>query len=287
MNKIDFAFQYDKSKSRYIDKIPGNIEIEQLLPQKREILSNVKSAHGIVEKYDYSLHSERFMLKVSGYKNSYYNPEVELIVNKIFRLIGIPVPDFCMTIVTENKINRQRVAFVQKDFIEENRVERLSHLNSFITSQDQYTVDNISKVIQDKSSAQREDLRLFAKMMLADAIVGNSDRHWRNIAMIKNKAGFRLSPMFDNDSFALIYPSDPNPELEGTITVPNGNNNLIDTANRLNKLGYNSALKDLTSAIDDNKIKEIIHNSLLLQEEITILDNYISMQLTTLRGLCE
>lgn len=62
-----------------------------------------------------------------------------------------------------------------------------------------------------KSLAKEELKKEFFKIMIFDFIIGNSDRHWNNWAIIKTKGGKEyFSPLYDNGSSlcALIHEND-------------------------------------------------------------------------------
>ena len=58
-----------------------------------------------------------------------------------------------------------------------------------------HTIDNIKKCL-DKIDKKMFDS--FLKIMIFDSLVGETDRHSENWGIIESKAGYRLSPLYDN-----------------------------------------------------------------------------------------
>ncbi len=66
-----------------------------------------------------------------------------------------------------------------------------------------YTVDAVRRALSDAAGAQADTsaFECFAGYLLVDAVVGNTDRHQENWAVIENTAGQRrLAPSFDHAS---------------------------------------------------------------------------------------
>lgn len=149
--------------------------------------------HGKFRKYSASLDDKSYILKVQqeGYPEL---PIVEYICNQIARQLGIHVANFYF-IKYENNLD----TFVTENFMQFH-IGNLVHIYHYLSSIKDYSCQNIIKIILEQTGRYTE-LKKFIYMVLFDSLIGNNDRHGRNIGIIETKAKKFLSPIYDNPSY--------------------------------------------------------------------------------------
>ncbi len=157
--------------------------------------NNTSFFHGAFKKYSAEINSVQYILKM-GQSDFPELPLVEWISNKIYKGLGILVADFYM-IKFENSID----TFVTKNFMDRSTRKNLIHIYHFIGDGFDYNCEAILKVISEKCGSYI-DIKNFIEMTMCDSLVGNHDRHGRNIALIqKDPALFQMAPVYDNPSY--------------------------------------------------------------------------------------
>jgi HipA-like protein len=147
--------------------------------------------HGKFRKYSARLDKSSYIIKVR--QTSFPDlPAMEYLCNQIARTLKVHVPDFYFIKLEGDP------AFVSKNFMEEYPGANLVHLYRFLGEQP-YDLMTILKVISDHTR-KASDIEEFIKMCLFDALIGNHDRHGRNLALIQTAQGKMLSPIYDNPS---------------------------------------------------------------------------------------
>ena len=77
----------------------------------------------------------------------------------------------------------------------------MNHIYHYLPSDPtQYTIETIANVVF-KETNSVSDYEEVLKMFIFDALIGNHDRHGRNIALIETVKGKRLAPLYDNPSY--------------------------------------------------------------------------------------
>lgn len=153
---------------------------------------------GNYRKYEGDLGGAKYILKLS--KPEY--PElaaVEFVSNKIAYRCGLKVP----TPFTLIAMGEGELAFVSRNFMDALPGHAtLNHIYHYkpLEDPDHYTVEDIVKTIY-RETKSALDVRTFLRVLLFDALVGNHDRHGRNLALIVNAQHQRLSPIYDNPSY--------------------------------------------------------------------------------------
>jgi hypothetical protein len=148
--------------------------------------------HGKFKKYSAELHGTSYILKMRQ-KDAPQLPEVEYLCNQIGKYLGIAVAEFYYITFYGEKV------FVTKNFIKPGAPVDLQHIYHF-RKDEQHSCEGIIHVIAQKTQ-RPNDLRMFIKTLLFDALIGNSDRHGRNIAFITTANSTVLSPIYDNVSY--------------------------------------------------------------------------------------
>lgn len=151
---------------------------------------------GNYKKYEAKLKGRSCILKLA--KPEYPElPAVEFVCNKMAHDCRLNVP----TPFTLIDFGKGELAFVSRNFMEDQRSHAtLNHIYHYLpTGEKNYNVEVLQGVIfQETKSLQ--DLYMFYRALLFDALVGNHDRHGRNFAFIETAKGKRLAPIYDNPS---------------------------------------------------------------------------------------
>jgi hypothetical protein len=152
---------------------------------------------GNYRKYEATLGESKYILKLSKPEYPELAP-VEYVCNKIAYHCGLAIPvPFTLIDYGEGEL-----AFVSKNFMDKQLVHStMNHLYHYEPLQDAnyYTVEDIAKTIY-RETGSAKDTDMFFRMLLFDALIGNHDRHGRNLALIVTAKSKRLTPIYDNPS---------------------------------------------------------------------------------------
>lgn len=184
----------------------GKIEFEALTRKNSTSFDSDPTKHtsphltsyfgGNYQKYEGQIKGQSYIIKLS--KQNY--PEltaVEFVCNQMAKALGIRVPQpFCLLDFAEDGFG-----FVSKNFMANSlHNATLNHLYHYLpVGHARYTVEEIAKAIHQETNSLK-DYHEFFKTVLFDALIGNHDRHGRNLALIETAQGKRLSPVYDNPS---------------------------------------------------------------------------------------
>ncbi|MFH1829641.1 MAG: HipA domain-containing protein [Pseudomonadota bacterium] len=147
---------------------------------------------GKFRKYTAVLDGKKYIWKVV--EDVYPNlPRVEFVSNQIASLLGLNIPVFFFLDV------EGKDCFVTKNFLDETRWQKLTHIYHYISGEDEFNVDKLSKVIFEITK-KPQDVKMFYQMLLFDALIGNNDRHGRNFGILSVGKKNRLAPIYDNSS---------------------------------------------------------------------------------------
>ena len=157
---------------------------------------NTSFFHGAYKKYVASLGKKSYILKVS--QEEYPElPVVEAISNRIARVLDIPVPEF-------HFIRFQNVSdtFLSRNILDDHPHAILHHIYKYLDKGDaHFTCENLVNTIRERTNGF-QDVGHFVRLCLFDALIGNHDRHGRNIALVeKGGKKLALAPFYDNPSY--------------------------------------------------------------------------------------
>lgn len=232
---------------------------------------NTSFFHGKFKKYSAELNNHSYILKMRQ-NEAPEIPEVEYLCNQIGEHLEIPVAEFYLIDFNDEK------TFVTKNFIKEGSFSNLQHLYHF-RSDDKHNCAGIIQIIREKTQSP-SDVKTFIKTILYDALIGNHDRHGRNLAFIDTSRGMILSPIYDNVSYLSLetgnmLKADFNPT--GRIgTSETLEPSISDYVKELMKLGYIENVINFYECVNINSLNQLIENSycsLLMRQAIKTLIN--------------
>ena len=139
----------------------------------------------------------------------------------------------------------------------------LQHIYHFIPAKE-YNCEKILQTVKDNTK-RPYDINILIKTILFDALIGNHDRHGRNLAFVVNASQTILSPIYDNVSYlglesGNMLKADFNPK--GKISTKNSDEpSMQDYVIELNRLGYQDEIKKFFVNIKLKDINELVDKS--------------------------
>ncbi len=217
---------------------------------------NTSFFHGKFKKYSADLHGQSYILKMRQ-DEAPELPEVEYLCNQIGKLLGVSVAEFYFIDFNGDK------TFVTKNFIKPGSPTDLQHIYHF-RSDDKHSCEGIINVITEKTQ-RPHDVRMFINTILFDSLIGNHDRHGRNLAFIITAKSTSLSPIYDNVSYLSLESGDMlkadfNPS--GKISTSESfEPNMRNYAKELKKLGFNEEIQKFYKSIKLPQLYQLIDAS--------------------------
>jgi hypothetical protein len=212
--------------------------------------------HGKFKKYSADLDSHSFILKMREFEAPEM-PEVEYLCNQIAILLKIPVAEFFIIKFEED------IVFVTKNFIQRTSPTDLQHIYHFLKNEE-YCCEAVIKIIIEKTK-QPYNIKTFIKTILFDALIGNHDRHGRNLAFVVRANNISLSPIYDNVSYLSLekgnmLKADFNPKgkISTQCTQDPG---MREYVRELQRLGYLEDIYQFYLSIKLEKIYRLIQDS--------------------------
>jgi hypothetical protein len=201
--------------------------------------------HGNYLKYSAQLGETHYILKVQEPQFPEL-PQVEYTCNQIAQLLKIEVPLYHL-------INfNGRITFVTRNFMQD-YTGTLNHIYNFLPAGEKnYNCEEIIKTILAETK-RLIDVVKFIEICLFDTLIGNNDRHGRNLGIIETASMKKLAPMYDNpscigieDNFFLV--ADVNPS--GSIwTKASKEPKPVDYIKEFQRLGYETIVKQFCSRV--------------------------------------
>jgi hypothetical protein len=228
-------------------------EFMELDPQKNSTISNspeIKKQkntffHGRYLKYSARLGQTQYILKVEEERFPEL-PLVEYLCNQIAEQLKIEVPPHHLIDFNGH------IAFVTRNFMQD-YAGTLNHIYKFLPVGDEnYNCEVIANAILSQTG-RLADVAKFIETCLFDSLIGNNDRHGRNIGIIETSSTKKVSPMYDNPSCIgteedFFLKSDINPS--GCIwTKDSKHPKAIDYIHEFQRLGYESIVKQFSNKV--------------------------------------
>ncbi len=229
--------------------------------------------HGNFKKYSATLGKHQYILKPTG---DY--PELaktEDLCNQLAVSAGLEVSQFHLIHFMEKED-----CFLSYNFMQDYQGASLVHIYHFIEKGD-HTLETILKVIE-LETQRLSELKKIINLCLFDSLVGNNDRHGRNIGLISTPSGYIVSPCYDNTSdFATeeenFLGANLNPKgcIKTSFTTEPM---IVDYVQELIRLGYKSEVNEFAKQVNISELKLLIEESFLSNKRKTAILNFIIKQ---------
>jgi len=250
-NKKSSVAAVSKPKNKAIpskDGLPfSELKGKEISLLAKEDVANLSSLHGAVEKFSMNHDGIEYMIKPSPEHYFQNHAEIENVCSKIARILGFDVPNSGVA-----KINGEK-SFVQENFISKSKEPcTLVHIYRYLHDAKAYDVQSIIKATE-KATKDKNSAKHILRMIIFDCLIGNTDRHGRNIALILTKKGAKLSPMYDNMCFILPGRFGLKNTFAGKIGTKNKENPTTkDYMKELSRLGLGSDRASFVAIVRKN-----------------------------------
>ena len=177
-------------------QLPQILEFENIDPRGQLEKNRDSFFHGRYCKYSAQLGKQEYILKVQ--EDDFPElPASEFLCNQIATLLALKVPDYLL-IRFEDKMT-----FITKNFMQKEQ-GTLQHIFHFLPPGDEnYNCQEIMTALL-RETKHLANVIKFIEICLFDALIGNNDRHGRNLGLIITPKGTLLAPMYDNPSYLSI-----------------------------------------------------------------------------------
>lgn len=218
---------------------------------------NTSFFHGKFKKYSAELDSASYILKMREI-DAPELPEVEYLCNQIGASLSLPVADFFIIDFEGDKV------FVTKNFIKRAAPSDLQHIYHF-RPDDKHNCETLIQVIIEKTK-RPYDVGVLIDTILFDALIGNHDRHGRNLALVITSGNIALSPIYDNVSYLGLekggmLKADFNP-LGKIATQETIEPSMVHYIRELKRLGYKDRVQEFHARVKMGSILNLIQKSL-------------------------
>ena len=256
--------------------------------------------HGRYRKYSAQIGSEKYILKVQEKKFPAL-PEMEYICNKIADFLDLNPAKYYLICLSEinqipekesKKLLKDSSSLTKKVFVTKNFMQDLTgslqHIYKFLPKGvENYNCENIINEIRQQTGSSLEEQK-FAEIGLFDSLIGNNDRHGRNLAFIDTGKNKKLSPIYDNPSFFGVAEEEilsMNFNISGCIQTAHSKKPKIrDYAMEFKRLGQINSCQQFVKKVNKAlpKIIEEVQISELSQKRKLAFIKYIKNQLEAL-----
>ncbi|MDD4294183.1 MAG: HipA domain-containing protein [Candidatus Omnitrophica bacterium] len=261
-----------------------NVIIKEYNSQKFNTnFKNINSSffQGKYKKYSALLAGNNYIIKIED-KGFSDLPAAEFLSNQIAYYLGLEVPEFFL-IRFENKIK----AFVSRNFMDTYKIGNLEHIYHFFSDNREFNCENIINVLKEKTK-NISSVERFVELCLFDALIGNYDRHGRNLGLINTPKGYILSPFYDNPSYLAIEAQDLLTAMldpRGKIVTKKTNEpTMIDYCLEFKRLGYKNIIKKFYEKIKIKEIENMINSSFISEERKEAFKRLIKRRYEELRN---
>lgn len=212
--------------------------------------------HGKFKKYSAQLNDRSFILKMRQLEVPEL-PEVEYLCNQIGAFLNIPIANFFIIDFQEELV------FVTENFMQKFKGADLQHIRHY-RKDEEHNCRDLINLIKEKTNSPHQ-VNIFIDTVLFDALIGNHDRHGRNLAFIVQPNKIELSPIYDNVSYLALesgamLKADFNPT--GRIsTAETYEPSMSEYAKDLKSLGYIEQLRSFYNRLDMFAVDKLIDSS--------------------------
>ena len=261
--------------------------------------------HGQYRKYSARLGSTAYILKVQEEKSPDL-PETEYVCNSIASLLNLDVPEYYLIRYQDDthseiphkkspeqkeKTNQARMTFVTRNFMQDYKGAALHHIYKFLPKGKQhYNCKNIIDVLFQQTNPA--DVARFIEIVLFDSLIGNNDRHGRNLGIIESTRRKQLAPIYDNPSYfgteinALM---DFDFNISGCIQTSSSKEpKLSDYIQEFQSLGFEKICVQFLKKIlkQSQKIIEAVEFSEISNRRKKAFIKFLNKQLQVIKDIC-
>ncbi len=248
---------------------------------KENLIVNISFFNGAYRKYSARLGESSFILKVQ--QNEYPElPATEFLCNQIYERLNITIPNYYLMRFPEDQF-----CFVTKNFMSSLIASDLVHIYHFVKDGKNHDCESLVTIIGEQTGRRTEQER-FVYLTLADSLIGNHDRHGRNLGFIRSVKGMHLAPFYDNPTaLALEEHSMLGADLQprGSIfTKGTDKPTMKDYVHEWNRLGYGDVVDRFRKQYSLARLRGLIEKSFISEKRQKAL-----LRLISKRGeeLCE
>ncbi len=219
---------------------------------------NTSFFHGKFRKYSARTGNHSYILKVMQ-KEVPELPLTEYLCNQLARSLRLNVSNFYM-ILFQNKLE----TFVSRNFMDKRPGSDLVHIYRYLDQPKNYDCEHLLKIIEKEVGRYNAVVR-FVELCLFDSLIGNHDRHGRNIGLIREASGTSLAPFYDNPCYLALE----TPELLGAYHEPRGaiatrdskEPVMADYVKEWFRLGFGDEVINFAKRIDFQLIENLVTSS--------------------------
>lgn len=219
--------------------------------------------HGKFRKYSAVLGGKSYILKVQQPEYPEL-PITEYLCNELALFLSLDVPDFFLI-----RFQNLRDTFVSQNFMATRPSSNLIHLYRFFDQTEQFDCATIISIIE-KQTRKAADVDKFIEICLFDALIGNHDRHGRNLAFIQNPKGLELAPFYDNPTYLAIEEEwflEAQHEPRGKIfTSGSTEPKMYDYCLELIRLGYRENIERFAKKVNLESMRLLIAGSFISEK---------------------
>ena len=221
---------------------------------------NTSFFHGKFRKYSARVGDHSYILKVKQAEFPEL-PQTEYVCNQLARHLGLNVPDHYI-ILFENELE----TFVSRNFMDSWPGCDLVHIYRYLDQPEHYDCEHLLRIIE-REVGRYEDVVRLIEVSLFDSLIGNNDRHGRNLGLIRGANGTVLAPFYDNPCYiALEIPEllDAYHEPRGAIATSETNEPLMkDYVKEWLRHGFKHEVEHFAKQINFKSIESMVNTSIL------------------------
>lgn len=245
-------------------------------PENKQTGENSSFFHGQFKKYSAALANQNYILKVRQ-ESAPELPDVEFLSNRLAEQLGLPVAKYyCIQFYGER-------TFVTRNFIEKRETANLNHIHTHVPIGRNSDCECLIDIIG-TTTERFVDVETFILTCLFDSLIGNHDRHGRNLGFIVTSRGTRLAPIYDNPSMLGLHAgawleADFNPT--GRIpTQATADPSISDYVIEFRRLGYDEQIQLFAKRLNAGRIFATIDASFCTAAMKAALKRLITKRLT-------
>lgn len=231
-------------------------------PQEN-LTANISFFNGAYRKYSARLGESSFILKVQQ-KEYLELPATEYLCNQIYECLDIEIPNYYLIRFPEDQF-----CFVTKNFMSGLIASDLVHIYHFVKNGKNHDCESLVTIIGDQTGRRIEQER-FVYLTLADSLIGNHDRHGRNLGFIQSAKGMQLAPFYDNPSaLALEEHSMLGADLQprGSIfTKETDKPTMKDYVREWKRLGFGDVVDRFRKLHSLEKLQSLVENAYISEK---------------------